>query len=62
MSWVILNTNITMYNSSILRLLHNIGEKIMSEETKEKIGEIIGGIVFGLIGWAVFYQYFFIGG
>ena len=51
-----------MYNSSILRLLHNIGEKVMSEETKEKIGEIIGGIVFGLIGWAVFYQYFFIGG
>lgn len=36
--------------------------EIMSEETKEKIGEIIGGIVFGLIGWAVFYQYFFIGG
>lgn len=39
-----------------------IGEKIMSEETKEKIGEIIGGIVFGSLGWAILYQYLFIGG
>lgn len=34
----------------------------MSEETKEKIGEIIGGIVFGSLGWAILYQYLFIGG
>lgn len=29
---------------------------------REKLEQIIGGIIFGSIGWIVLYQYFFIGG
>lgn len=34
----------------------------MNEEMREKLGEILAGIVFGSLGWAILYQYLFIGG
>ena len=34
----------------------------MSKEMKERIAEVIGGIIVGAWGWVIFYQYFFIGG